>query len=41
MEFFVGGLERARHIFQLGGNATIGKGLVRIHVMPLPSTQEA
>lgn len=41
MEFFVGGLERARHIFQLGGNATIGKGLLRIHPMPVTTTQEA
>lgn len=33
MEFFTGGLGRAQHIFQLGGNATIGKGLVRVTMM--------
>ncbi len=33
MDFFTQGLERAQHIFQLGGNATIGKGLVRVAMM--------
>ena len=33
MEFFQNGLGRAQHIFQLGGNATIGKGLVRAAMM--------
>ncbi len=33
MDFFTAGLGRAQHIFQLGGNATIGKGLIRVHVM--------
>lgn len=33
MDFFTNGLKRAQHIFQLGGNATIGKGLVRVTLM--------
>lgn len=33
MDFFTSGLKRAQHIFQLGGNATIGKGLVRVTMM--------
>jgi len=33
MDFFADGLGRASHILQLGGNATIGKGLVRMQLM--------
>ena len=33
LNFFINGLSHAQHIFQLGGNATIGKGLVRVAMM--------
>lgn len=33
MQFFTQGLAAAKHVIQVGGNATIGKGLVRTHLL--------
>lgn len=32
MQFFTQGLADAKHVIQVGGNATIGKGLMRTHI---------